>query len=89
MSKPKRYRVRDLSIHEIEHVAEQVKEGLTAECERFVRRGDNPSALAAIVGKEYIDRFVQNLKMLADSHLQEHLSRPPRARPIHINKALK
>ena len=71
---------RPLSVEEIEHLATQFKEDLTRECERMVRRNDNSGALAAIVGKEYIDKFVYTLKLRAGSHLGV----PPRARPIQM-----
>jgi hypothetical protein len=79
----------NLSVEEIEAVAVQFKENLTGECERFVRRGDNSSALAAILGKEYIDRFVYDLKLLAGAtwrQQQQSHSLPPRARPIRLPK---
>jgi len=70
----------NLSLEEIETVAASFKEDLTRECERKVRRNDNNGALAAIVGKEYIDNFVYALKMKARSQI----AIPRRARPIRI-----
>lgn len=74
---------RPLSIEEIERIAIEYKEKLTHECERMVRRHDNAAALAAIVGKEYIDEFVYRLKLRAGSQIGV----PPRARPIQLNVA--
>lgn len=74
---------RPLSLEEIEHIAIQYKEKLTQDCERMVRRNDHPGALAAIVGKEYIDEFVYRLKLRAGSQM----GLPPRARPIQLNVA--
>lgn len=71
---------RPLSIQEIEEIAVQYKEKLTHECERMVRRNDNSGALAAIVGKEYIDEFVNRLKLRSGSQM----GLPARARPIRI-----
>jgi hypothetical protein len=69
-----------LSIEQIETVAASFKDDLTRECERMVRRNDNSGALAAIFGKEYIDKFVDALKMRAVSRI----GMPARARPIRI-----
>jgi hypothetical protein len=71
---------RSLSIEEIERVAAGFKDDLTRECERMVRRNDNAGALAALSGKEYIDKFVYALKLRAGSQL----GLPARARPIRI-----
>lgn len=76
--------IRSLSVEEIEHVAVSFKDDLTRECERRVRRNDNSGALAAIVGKEYIDKFVYTLRANAVSQIRAHLNRPPRARAIRI-----
>lgn len=73
---------RPLSIEEIEQIAIDYKDKLTHECERMVRRNDNSGALAAIVGKEYIDEFVYRLKVRAGSQL----GLPARARPIRLPK---
>ena len=75
-------RVRPIDMEEIEAVANSFKDDLMRECERKVRRGDNPGALSAIQGKEYIDKFVDTLRMKAVSDI----GRPARARPIHIFK---
>ena len=56
---------RPLTVEEIDQEVVNFKEGLTRECERMCRRGDNTGALAAIHGKEYIDKFVYNLKVRA------------------------
>lgn len=69
-----------LSIEAIELVAVTFKDDLTRECERCVRRGDNVSALGAIHGKEYIDRFVNSLRFRANSRI----GMPARSRPIRI-----
>ncbi len=71
---------RALSLDEIETVANSFKDDLMRECERKVRRGDNPGALSAIQGKEYIDKFVETLRMKAVSRI----GWPARARPIRI-----
>lgn len=71
---------RPLSIEEIEQLAAVFKDDLTRECERLVRRNDNSGALAAIHGKEYIDKFVYTLKLRSGSQL----GLPARARPIRI-----
>jgi hypothetical protein len=71
---------RALSIEEIETGGNAFKDDLTRECERMVRRGNTPGALAAIYGKEYIDKFVYTLKLRAGSQL----GLPSRARPIRI-----
>lgn len=72
---------RPLSIEEIERIAVDFKDGLTRECERMVRRNDNSGALAAIVGKEYIDKFIYQLKLSAGS---TGFGLPARAKPIRI-----
>lgn len=71
---------RSLSIEEIEKAAEDFKDDLTRECERSVRRQDNTGALAAIYGKEYIEKFLYTLKLRAGSQMGQ----PARARPIRI-----
>lgn len=71
---------RNLSVEEIETLATSFKDDLTRECERLVRRGDNTGALSAIVGKEYIDKFVYTVKVKSGSQL----GLPPRARPIRL-----
>jgi len=73
---------RALPIEEIEAIAERFKEGLTGECERCVRRSDNAGALAAIYGKEYIDRLVYEMRLAAGAQL----GLPPRAKPIRLLK---
>lgn len=86
-----RHRVREFSIEELEEIVFQLKEDLTRECERAVRRHDAESAFvsyAAVMAKDYLDTFVREVKRRADSQLQGYLSRPPRARPIRINKQL-
>lgn len=77
LSKP-----RSLSIEEIEAIAAEFKDDLTRECERHVRRQDNSGALAAIYGKEYIEKFLYTLKLRAGSSMGQ----PARARPIRIFK---
>jgi hypothetical protein len=77
LSKP-----RSLSIEEIEAAATDFKDDLTRECERMVRRQDNTGALAAIYGKEYIEKFLYTLKLRAGSSMGQ----PARARPIRIFK---
>lgn len=81
--------VRELSIEEIQHIAEQFKEDLMREAKRAIRQKNLEAATAAIAAEEYIDKFVYDLKLRAGSQLQAYLSRPARARPININKAVK
>ena len=83
--KPIEVRVyRPLSISEIEGVAASFKEDLQREANRRIRRHDSAGGLAAIEAMEYTDKFLTTLKLLAGSRLKEALSRPPRARPIHL-----
>jgi hypothetical protein len=72
----------ELSIEEIEATAAGFKEDLTRDCERMIRRNDNAGALAALQGKEYVDKFVFALRMRASSQI----GRPARARPIRLFK---
>lgn len=83
-----RFGVRDLTIEEIEEIAEQYKDDLTREGKRAVRQKKLDEATAAFAAEEYIDGFVRTLKMNAVSGLKEYLARPARARPIRINKHL-
>lgn len=63
---------------------------MVRECERAVRRHDQDSpymSFAAVLAKEYIEKFVYALQLRAGSRL-ETLRRPARARPIHIPENL-
>ena len=72
--------VHPLSIEEIEETAEGFKDDLQREANRMVRRHDSTSALAALEGIEYIEKFVYTLKLRAGSRL----NLPARARPIRV-----
>ncbi len=72
--------VRPLSIEEIEETAEGFKGDLQREANRMVRRHDSASALAALEGIEYIEKFVYTLKLRAGSRL----NLPARSRPIRV-----
>jgi len=72
--------VHPLSIEEIEETAEGFKDDLQREANRMVRRHDSTSALAALEGIEYIEKFVYTLKLRAGSRL----NLPTRARPIRV-----
>ena len=78
-----------LTVEEIEQTANDFKDGLTRECERMVRRNDNSGALAAIVGKEYIDKFVHQLKLSAGSELGRPKEPKKRIRHIYIPEMIK
>jgi hypothetical protein len=69
-----------LSTEEIEEVGRTFKEDLQREANRAVRRHDSQTALAALEGIEYIEKFIYTLKMRAGSQLGV----PARARPIRI-----
>jgi hypothetical protein len=71
-----------LSIEEIESTAVGFKDDLQREANRAVRRHDSPSALAALEGIEYINKFVYTLKYRAGSRL----GMPLRARAIRLPK---
>jgi hypothetical protein len=71
-----------ISIADIERTAASFKEDLTRDCERMIRRSDTAGALAALQGKETIDKFVYTLKLRAGSEI----GRPARARPIRLFK---
>jgi hypothetical protein len=78
--------VKCLSIEQIEEIARDFKDDLTRECERQVRQHTPESSLnayAAVQGKEYIDKFLTTLKMVAGSEFHK-LSRPARARDISL-----
>lgn len=74
-----------LSIEEIEEVGASFKEDLQREANRAVRRHDSNTALAALEGIEYIQKFIYTLKLRAGSQLGQAI-RPPRAKPIRIFK---
>jgi len=70
----------DLSTEEIEEVGRTFKEDLQREANRAVRRHDSQTALAALEGIEYIEKFIYTLKLRAGSLMGQ----PARARPIRI-----
>lgn len=83
---------RKLSVEEIAEAAEAFKEDLVREMRRAVRQHTPEStyeAYAADRAEEVIDQFIYNLKILASSQLKEYLSRPPRARAIHIPQVVR
>lgn len=59
-------RVRDLSIAEIEQIAEQFKQDLQRKKDGFIRKDENKDAYAALLGQEYIDQFIWNLKLRSE-----------------------
>lgn len=58
-----------LSLDEIENCAADFKDDLQREANRAVRRHDANTALAALEGIDYIDKFVYTLKLRAGSRL--------------------
>lgn len=79
---------RKLSVQEIAEAAESFKDDLMREMRRAARQHTDDSkyeAYACVKGEEILEQFVYNLKMLASSDLREYLSRPARARPIHLH----
>lgn len=76
-----------LSMDEIRQVTEGFKADLQSKANRFVRRHDSASAMAALEAMEYVDQFVYALQLRAGSQL-DTLKRPARARPIHIPESL-
>lgn len=69
-----------LTIEEIVSTADGFKEDLQREANRAVRRHDSTSALAALEGIEYIEKFVHTLKFRAGSRL----GMPLRSRAIRL-----
>lgn len=76
-----------LSMDEIREVATGFKDDLQRKANRFVRRHDSASAMAALEAMEYVDQFVYTLQLRAGSALNT-LKRPARARDIHIPESL-
>ena len=79
---------RKLSVEEIAEAAEAFKDDLMREMRRSARQHTPDSAYeayACVKAEEVIEQFIWNLKMLASSDLREYLSRPPRARQIHLS----
>lgn len=79
---------RKLSVQEIQEAAESFKDDLMREMRRAARQHTDDSkyeAYACVKAEEVIDQFLYNLKMLASSDLREYLSRPARARAIHLS----
>ena len=75
-------------MEEIEQIAAQFKDDLQRKKDGYIRKDENKDAYAALLGQEYVDQFIWQLKLWANSGMKEHLERPPRARPIRINKHL-
>lgn len=69
-----------LSLEEIENCAADFKDDLQREANRAVRRHDSNTALAALEGMEYIEKFLYTLKLRAGSRL----GMPLRAKNIRI-----
>lgn len=76
-----------LTIDEIRQVDEGFKGDLQRKANRFVRRHDTNSAMAALEAMEYVDQLVYDLQLRAGSQL-DTLKRPARARAIHIPENL-
>lgn len=72
-----------LTMYQIRQVAEQFKGDLQRKANRFVRRHDTNSAMAALEAMEYVDQLVYDLQLRAGSQL-DSLKRPARARAVHI-----
>lgn len=73
-----------LSIDEINSAASAFKDDLMRQCKRCVRRGDNAGALSAIAAEEYIDQFVSDLTVRANSRWLALKQMPARARPFRV-----
>jgi hypothetical protein len=67
-------------MEQIEEVARSFKEDLQREANRAVRRKEPEQALAALEAIDYVDKFVNTLKMRAGSRI----GMPARAKPIRI-----
>jgi hypothetical protein len=67
-------------MEQIEEVARSFKEDLQREANRAVRRKEPDQALAALEAIDYVDKFVNTLKMRAGSRI----GMPARAKPIRI-----
>lgn len=73
-----------LTIEEIEQVAEGFKDDLTREGKRCVRKKNLDRALAVFTAEEYIDQFVETLRMRAKSNLGRPKEPKKRIRAIYI-----
>jgi hypothetical protein len=69
-----------LTLEQIEETAASFKEDLQREANRAVRRKNPDQALAALEAIEYIEKFIDTLRMRAASRI----GMPARARPIRI-----
>jgi len=58
-----------LSIEEIEIAEQRFKESLQREASRYIRRHNSEGAIAALEAVEYLDKFVEGLKVRAGSRL--------------------
>ena len=59
-----------LTVEEIEQIAIGFKDDLTREGKRCVRRKNLDRALAVFMAEEYIDQFVDTLRLRAKSHIE-------------------
>lgn len=78
-----------LTIEEIEQVAEGFKDDLTREGKRAVRRKNLDKALAVFMSEEYVDQFVDTLRMRAKSNLGRAKEPKKRIRAIYIPEQVK
>lgn len=78
-----------LTIEEIEQVAAGFKDDLLREGKRCVRRKDLDRALAAFAAEEYVDNFVDALRMKAGSQLGRPKEPKKRIRAIYIPESVK
>lgn len=78
-----------LTIEEIEQVAEGFKDDLTRQGKRSVRLRNLDKALAVFMAEEYIDQFVDTLRMRAKSQLGRRPEPRKRIRAIYIPEQVK
>ena len=78
-----------LTIEEIEHVAIGFKDDLTREGKRCVRRKNLDRALAVFTCEEYIDLFVDTLRLRAGSRLGRPKEPKKRIRHIYVPDFIK
>ena len=78
-----------LTIEEIETVAEGFKDDLTREGKRCVRRKNLDRALAVFTCEEYIDQFVDTLRLRAGSRLGRPKEKKKRIRKIYVPDFIK
>ena len=78
-----------LTIEDIEQVAEGFKDDLTREGKRCVRRKNLDRALAVFTAEEYVDHFVETLRLRARSQLGRPKEPRKRIRAIYIPEAVR